>query len=89
MPLSWGSVSYPDGSSYEGEWNHGVPNGRGKLTLENGDTYEGEWKNDQACGYGCLISATKTYIGEWQNDVYSGQGEEKWKDGSHFVGQYA
>lgn len=51
---------------------NGKPNGRGKLLLENGDTYEGEWKDDQASGFGCLTTSTKTYLGEWLNDVYHG-----------------
>ena len=56
--------------------------------MENGDTFEGDWKNDQACGFGCLVTSTKTYTGEWLNDTYNGQGEEKMKDGSLFIGTF-
>lgn len=77
-----------DGTKYIGQFLNGAPHGRGKLILDNCDTYEGEWKNDQASGYGCLITSTKSYTGRWLNDVYEGEGEEKWKDGSTYKGEF-
>ncbi len=82
--MGFGTVEWSDGARYQGEWQNGQPNGKGKLFLENGDTYEGDWKDDQASGFGCWVTSTKTYLGEWLNDVYHGQGEEKWQDGSSF-----
>jgi hypothetical protein len=44
--MGFGTVEWSDGARYQGEWQNGQPNGKGKLFLENGDTYEGDWKDD-------------------------------------------
>lgn len=40
------------GRSYEGEWNQGQWNGKGKHIKHNGDIYEGEFCDDQKHGLG-------------------------------------
>lgn len=44
----YGSISYPDGTAYEGLWDNNLYNGRGKLYRANGDVYEGEFVNNMA-----------------------------------------
>ena len=89
QPHGYGVMLYNDSSKYEGEWHRGLPNGRGKLTESNNDTYEGEWLMDKAHGFGKYTTTTKTYIGMWANDLYEGKGEEKFSDGSVFIGSFS
>jgi len=35
-----------DGSIYEGYWNQGMTNGRGRLIHPDGTIYEGNWQDD-------------------------------------------
>ena len=35
-----------NGAVYEGDFHHGEPHGRGKLTCTDGDVYEGEVSNE-------------------------------------------
>lgn len=37
---------------YEGQFENGTKNGRGRFTFPNGEIYEGEWKDDQENGIG-------------------------------------
>lgn len=44
------TVSFPDGSSYKGQWqggSNGVMEGEGSLTNSFGDVYTGHFKNSQ------------------------------------------
>lgn len=34
-------MKWTDGSSYDGEWTHGIQNGYGKMTFANGKIKEG------------------------------------------------
>lgn len=36
-----GVMKWSDGSSYDGEWTHGIQNGYGKMTFANGKIKEG------------------------------------------------
>lgn len=38
------SLSWPDGSSYEGTCARGLPHGRGRSETAGGDVYDGEWE---------------------------------------------
>ena len=44
---------------------------------------------DKAHGFGKYTTTTKTYLGMWANDLYEGKGEEKFSDGSVFVGSFS
>lgn len=71
--------SYPDGSSYKGNFKDGLFHGQGVYTWANGDKYEGEWTN------GSRSKGTYTwpekrkgymykYIGEFKNNEFEGKG---------------
>ena len=47
-----GKMSYQDGSSYEGSWNHNQKEGRGTHTYASGPRYEGTWVNNEMNGSG-------------------------------------
>jgi hypothetical protein len=40
-----GTLSFPDSSTYEGEWVNGFMNGKGTFTWANGKQITGIWKN--------------------------------------------
>jgi len=40
-----GTLTYPDGGKYVGEWKNGKKNGQGTFTDPYGNKYEGEYEN--------------------------------------------
>mmetsp|Transcript_33800 Transcript_33800/g.84821 ORF Transcript_33800/g.84821 Transcript_33800/m.84821 type:complete len:607 (-) Transcript_33800:429-2249(-) len=59
-----GTMTFCDGSVYEGEWADGRREGFGVLELANGETvYEGLWKDDQPYK-GMLSSPVGKFVGE-------------------------
>ena len=40
-----GTLSFPDGSTYEGEWTKGFMNGQGTFTWSDGKQKSGTWIN--------------------------------------------
>ena len=40
-----GILTFPDGSTYEGEWAKGFMNGKGTFTWADGTQKSGNWKN--------------------------------------------
>ena len=47
-----GVFHYPDGSTYQGAWEHNKRHGFGVYTFPNGDVYEGEWEEGLKQGHG-------------------------------------
>ncbi len=45
QPNGQGTITYPNGRKYVGEWKDGLPNGQGTHTFPDGREYEGEFKN--------------------------------------------
>ena len=43
-------VWYDGGDSYDGDWVHGLKEGRGVYTYANGAQYDGQWRNDVQWG---------------------------------------
>ena len=85
----YGVMIWPDGSRYDGTWEHNLANGNGRLIHADGDIYIGEWKNDKTEGLGKYIhSDGAVYEGNWQTDKQEGYGEESWPDGSKYQGMY-
>lgn len=84
-----GTQIWPDGSKYEGYWQHGKSSGLGRLIHADGDAYTGEWREDMASGQGTYSHADgATYEGEWKEDKQHGFGIERWPDGAQYSGQY-
>ena len=42
-----GILTFPDGSTYEGEWAKGFMNGNGTFTSSDGTQKSGIWKNGE------------------------------------------
>ena len=48
------TYTYPDGTTYDGEWDGNNRHGYGVWVRPDGMRYEGEWKNNQPGGQGTL-----------------------------------
>lgn len=50
-----GIMTYPDGTTYNGEWEDNKRHGQGIYTYRNGDYYDGEWKEGRKHGKGRYV----------------------------------
>jgi hypothetical protein len=85
---------------YEGEWEDGKHNGKGKYVYADGTVYEGDWKDGKQHGKGRFVYADGAfYEGDCEDDKKHGKGkyvyangniyEGDWKDGmQHGKGKY-
>ena len=64
-----GTMTWPDGNKYVGEYKNGKRDGNGTYTAANGDRYVGEYTNDKKHGQGTDTNANGTikHSGEWEN----------------------
>ena len=77
-------ITFPDGSSYDGEVKNGKRNGYGIQVYSTGVTYYGNWEDDLQNGYGNLdIDDDWYYSGEWKNGLYDGEGYFSFPDFSY------
>lgn len=71
-------VTFGDFVVFEGNMEHGLPNGQGIYTdMNNGQRYEGNFVDFQRDGEGILYTedGDKIYDGEWKNNKYNGYGQ--------------
>ena len=47
-----GTMSYPDGEKYVGQWKNRGRSGQGTEIWPNGEKYVGQWKHDDFHGQG-------------------------------------
>lgn len=87
-------LTLPDGSTYTGEVQNGLPHGKGVLIFAPGDQknrqkYEGQFYNGIRQGYGVMtwLSGQK-YDGAWANDTFEGQGIKYCSDGKKYEGMF-
>jgi hypothetical protein len=84
-----GVFTYPDGTTYEGEWKDNRRHGHGVWTRPDGTVYVGEWENDKPHGQGTLTWPTgKKFTGEWINGKRHGSGIEISPDGTKLYGEW-
>ncbi len=80
---------YPDGSSYEGEWQNGKRHGHGTWIKPDGTKYAGEWANDLPEGLGLLKHADGAmFHGEWKAGKRNGRGMLTHTDGTTLAGTW-
>ena len=72
---------------YIGNYKNNQANGYGKFIVGK-NKYKGEFKNDEANGFGIFNNKETNFEGYWLDDMQYGYGEEKWKDGSVYKGEY-
>mmetsp|Transcript_23918 Transcript_23918/g.40104 ORF Transcript_23918/g.40104 Transcript_23918/m.40104 type:complete len:763 (+) Transcript_23918:65-2353(+) len=90
-----GISTYANGDKYEGEYNNGLKEGRGKYifaAVGNGQNafYEGEWKTNKKSGHGIFVYPNGAkYEGEWKDDQRHGVGTYTYPNGDVYTGQWA
>ncbi len=73
-----GSYQWPDGRSYEGEWQAGVPTGTGRGRLGDGSQYQGQWQHGLPHGRGSLVTDSgDEYEGQFDAGARAGQGVQR------------
>ena len=89
IPISEGTLTWPDGEKYTGEWKDGRKNGQGKLTFFSGNKYEGEFKDGKYHGRGLFTwFDSDKYEGEFKDGKKHGYGIYIQTDGSKYVGEF-
>lgn len=58
---------------YEGQFNKGLPEGRGVYTWADGSYYEGQWREGLREGKGKMVYKDSVVSGFWQKDKYMGE----------------
>lgn len=83
------SITYLNGSQYQGQVVENKRHGRGTLVLSDGTRYEAEWRNDKRHGEGMEFCPDGTrFNGAYVNGFRSGHGVMTWPEGSRYVGQF-
>lgn len=60
----YGTMTYDDGSSYQGQWKNDEPNGRGTMTHASGLMQEGQFEGlRKPNGFIIQVGETKSFIG--------------------------
>ncbi|POI23628.1 hypothetical protein CIB84_012624, partial [Bambusicola thoracicus] len=71
----YGTMFYPSGERYEGEWSSGQRSGWGRMCYGDGSTYEGQWLADRPGGQGMLcLPNNNRYEGSWKYGKKHGPG---------------
>ncbi|MEW6601981.1 MAG: hypothetical protein AB1499_13495 [Nitrospirota bacterium] len=85
-----GTMKWPNGDEYTGDWKNDKMDGRGIMNWANGDLYDGEWKDDIMNGQGTYIwSNGDEYTGSWKNGLQDGQGTFTYADGDVISGVFS
>lgn len=70
-----GSITYPTGMIFTGEWRNGKPANIGEMLYPGQERYVGEFKEGKRSGSGALhYPDGSSYNGEWLNDLPNGIG---------------
>eukprot|EP00928_Gymnodinium_smaydae_P029555 TRINITY_DN22222_c0_g1_i1.p1 TRINITY_DN22222_c0_g1~~TRINITY_DN22222_c0_g1_i1.p1 ORF type:complete len:239 (+),score=45.23 TRINITY_DN22222_c0_g1_i1:106-717(+) len=89
-----GSITLPDGATYEGQLVNGKRHGYGRWESVDGETYEGEYVDDLQHGKGVLKwNDGRVYTGQFKDGKFWGEGEMSWsgrpgEEGYVYKGQY-
>jgi hypothetical protein len=58
---------------YEGQFDKGLPSGKGTYKWADGTYYEGHWENGNREGSGKMVYRDSTITGYWKDDKYAGK----------------
>lgn len=58
---------------YEGQFDKGMPSGKGTYKWADGTYYEGHWENGNRDGTGRMVYKDSTVTGYWKDDIYAGK----------------
>ncbi len=81
--------TYPDGTTYQGDWENNNRHGFGIWIRPDGTQYEGEWANDKPNGRGVLTNPDGSkYTGDWKDGKRNGRGTLIYPDGRKKTGEW-
>ena len=84
-----GTITFPDGTSYTGQWMFRERNGQGTLTFPDGRKYIGEFKSGQRHGKGTIIYPDgRKYSGDFKFGERTGSGTMTYSDGRKYIGEF-
>ena len=86
-----GTLTWPDGNVYAGDWMEGQRHGSGKFVWKNGTEYIGDWRNDKSTGKGTYTWVDrdeKKYIGDVKDDKFHGSGVMFYANGDKYSGSW-
>lgn len=88
--LFWtGTITFPNGHKYEGEWVGGERMGKGIYTWSNGCKYDGEWVKGKQTGKGIeTLPDGRRYEGDWFAGKRRGKGIFTWPNGRKYEGDF-
>lgn len=85
----FGTIVYPNGDGYTGQWFRGGRSGKGDYTYSDGSFYSGEWDGGMRAGDGMMkYNDGSSYEGEWFNDQRHGWGKYEFENGDIYEGQF-
>lgn len=78
-----GSMLYPNGNRYDGEYRNGLRNGCGTFTFNNSRRYVGEFQDDLFSGRGVwMLENGDRYVGDFEFNKCNGEGVYIFADGT-------
>jgi hypothetical protein len=84
-----GSVTFPDGRNYVGDFKNGWMDGQGRMIWTNGNRYVGQFTRDNVHGFGTITYPNGSkYVGQFARGMYSGQGTLTFPNRDTFVGEF-
>lgn len=84
-----GSMKWPNGSYYKGEFRNGMFHGKGKFVHTTGFIHEGDFVKGVPDGNARLSYTNSTiYEGSVKNGLLEGQGKMTYTDGSYYEGEF-
>ena len=87
--IGHGTYLYGDGSKYIGQFNRGIPDGKGRLIMVKGDVYEGDFNNGKRQGEGKYFFASgNIYMGQFEQDKIEGKGKMEYANHSIYQGHW-
>merc|ERR1719162_994059 len=86
----YGTMTFPEGAVYSGEWQMELRWGKGDFTMASGDHYVGEWLSGKMHGRGVYDFADGgRFEGRWEhNQRVDGDGAMHFPDHSVYRGQF-
>lgn len=84
-----GTLTFPSGNKYVGEFRDNKFSGWGTYAFASGNKYVGEFKDDKFSGQGTyFFTSGNKYVGEFKDDKFNGQGTYIFVNGKKYVGQF-
>ena len=84
-----GSITYPDGASYEGDWHNDWRHGHGEYKYTDGTWYKGQWEMGNRQGEGlCTYADGNMFQGSWVANLPHGKGQCRFAEGSLYRGEF-